>query len=150
MARRYDFWTHGVAAVLEPPRAPGDGRFEEHRTDIGTIVEQGAGKEVWVHLPIPTPTIMEDETAVFRFFAVVVTMNENAQLDLIHVRSGTRLVHEETGSFIGRRFIETFDVPDVAMGGELGFGMAICFHVRFLTGPPRGRFELHGAGASFS
>ena len=145
----FEFWTHGVGAVLEPTAGPESTRLETHRTDIGTVVENDAGWSTWIHLPIPTPTILEGRTALLRHFRVAVTLNENARLEHIHVRSGILLLRDEPLSVVGATLNRTFDIDDAIPGG-LGRGLAISFLVAFLTGTPRGRVELHGAGALFS
>lgn len=145
----FEFWTHGVAAVLEPRAGPESTRTETHRTDFGTVVENDAGWSTWLHLPIPTPTVLEDRTARLRHIRVAISLNENARLELIHVRSGTNLVREVVLSALGTTLNTFFDVDDPIPGG-LGRGVAISFLVAFLTGFPRGRVELHGAGANFS
>lgn len=85
---RFDFWTHGVAAILQPTAGSAGTQNASHRTDLGTVVENGVGKENWLHLPIATPTIIEGNEASLRNIRVALTLNDNARLARIHVRSG--------------------------------------------------------------
>jgi hypothetical protein len=131
MARRYDFWTHGVATILESPQLA---RRVEHMGNIGTA-----------------PTVLEDDTSIFlRRFGLKATVNDNAKIDTLHLRSGTSLVWSREVSYVGRTVDETFDVdPDISTGGPRA-GLVLCVRVQFLTGAPRGRVEFHGAGGHFS
>jgi hypothetical protein len=150
MAQRYDYWTHGIATILE---SPGQAQLVQHRSDIGTAVEQGANTSGWFHLPIPTPSVLaDDSTTNFLFFALVATVNENAKLDLIHVRRGKDLIFSKNVSFVSTTINQVFDTPDVSTsaGATSGAGITLSVHVQFLTGTPRGRVEFHGAGAAFS
>lgn len=148
MARRFDFWTHGVTTVLESPELA---RRMEHKGNIGTAVEQEANTSAWFHLPLTTPTVIEDDVAIYlRRFGLKATVNDNAKIDLLHLRSGTRLVWSRDVSYVGRVIDETFDVePDITTGGATA-GLVLCVHVQFLSGAPRGRVEFHGAGGHFS
>lgn len=148
MAKRFDFWTHGVTTILESPELA---RRVEHKGNIGTAVEQEANTRAWFHIPITTPTALEDDDSIYlRRFGLKATVNENAMIDKLHLRSGTDLVWNRAVSYVGRVLDETFDVaPDIHTGGPKA-GLVLCVHVQFLTGEPRGRVEFHGAGGHFS
>jgi hypothetical protein len=147
---RYDFWTHGVATVLESPELA---RLLQHRTDIGTVVEQDAGTSAWFHLAIPSAPMLTGSGTAMRQFALAATVSAGARLDVIHIRRGMDLVYERATAYTGTVIDSVvFDlVPDVNMSARKGgSGIAISLHVQFRSGAPRGRFELHGAGATFS
>lgn len=150
MAQRFDYWNHGVATILERPDLA---KKVQHRTDIGTLVEQDANTDGWFHIPIPTPSVLGDDTTInFMLFALVATVNENAKIDQIHVRRGKDLVFSKSVSFVGTTVNQVFDNPDfsTSIGGSTGNGVALSVHVQFLTGTPRGQVQFHGAGAAFS
>jgi hypothetical protein len=148
MAKRFDFWTHGVATILESPQLA---RRVEHKGNIGTAVEQSASTSAWFHIPITTPTVLEDDTSIYlRRFGLKATVNDNAKIDHLHLRSGTNLVWSREVSYVGRVVDETYDItPDIHTGGSRA-GLVLCVHVQFLSGEPRGRVEFHGAGGHFS
>lgn len=148
MSKRFDFWTNGIAAVLQ---SPGLAQLVEHRTDRGTVVEQNANTEAWFHIPLTSPTVMEDDSTIYlRRLGLRAKLNENAQLDRIHVRRGTDLIVDLNVNYVGTTIEATFDVPDQPMSGGAQAGLAMSIHVRFLTGTPRGRIEIQGAGAHYS
>jgi len=150
MAQRHDYWTHGIATIIESPQLA---QIVQHRSDIGTVVEQSGNTSAWFHIPIPTPSVLADDpTTSFLFFALSATVNENAKVDLIHVRRGKDLIFSKNVSFVGTTINQGFDTPDVStsVGGTSGCGIALSVHVAFLTGTPRGRVEFHGAGAAFA
>jgi hypothetical protein len=148
MAQRFDFWTHGVATIPESPQLA---QLLQHRTDLGTVVEQSANTQGWFHIPITTPTVMQDDTTIFlRRLGLRARVNENATVDRIHIRRGTDLIINLDVNFTNTTIEATFDVVDQAMGGGPQAGLAMSILVRFLTGTPRGRVEFQGAGAHFS
>lgn len=148
MATRFDFWTHGIGTILQSPNLA---QVLDQRTDLGTVVEQNANTAAWFHIPLTTPTVMEDDTTVFlrRIFLRAI-VNENANVDLIHIRRGTDLIVNLNVNFTNTTIVSTFDVPDQEMGNNTQAGLAMSVLVRFLTGTPRGRVEFQGAGAQFS
>jgi hypothetical protein len=148
MSKRFDFWTHGIAAVLELPQLA---QLLEHRTDRGTVVEQNANTDTWFHIPLTTPTVMEDDSSIYlRRLGLRAKVNENAQLDRIHVRRGTDLIVDLEVNYIGATIEGTYDVPDQLMSAGSQPGLAMSIHVKFLTGAPRGRIEIQAAGAHYS
>ncbi len=149
MAERFDFWTHGIATVVQyPPLA----KLLEHRSDLGTVVEQDGNTSGWFHIPIPTPSVLADDTTTsFLLFALVAKVNDNAKVDLIHVRRGKDLIFQKSVSFVATTINQVFDNPDVSTGGgSSGAGITLSVHVQFLSGTPRGRVEFYGAGAAFA
>lgn len=149
MTGRFDLWNHGIATVLESPELA---RLVLRRSDIGTAVEQEKGTSAWFHLAIPATPMLAGSGTAMRQFALAATLNASAKLGLIHIRRGTDLVFETVRS-LSDTVIDSvvFDIPDVNMSAvNGGSGIAISLHVQFLANSPRGRFEFHGAGATFS
>jgi hypothetical protein len=62
MAQRHDYWTHGIATILESPQLA---QVVEHRSDIGTAVEQDADTSAWFHIAIPTPPVLAGDQTTF-------------------------------------------------------------------------------------
>jgi hypothetical protein len=148
MANRFDFWTNGIATILQSPELA---QILERRTDLGTVVEQNANTQAWFHIPITTPTVMEDDTTIFlRRLGLRAKVNENANVVSIHIRRGTDLIVNLNVNYTNTTIQDTYDVPDVQMGGFPQAGLAMSIFVKFLTGTPRGRVEFQGAGAHFS
>jgi len=150
VAQRFDYWTHGIATILESPELA---QLAQHRSDLGTVVEQIGGTSGWFHIPIPTPSVLADDTTInFLFFALVATLNDNAKVDLIHVRRGKDLIFSKNVAFIGTTVNQVIETPDVStsIGATSGAGITLSIHTQFLTGTPRGRVEFHGAGAAFA
>jgi len=152
MAQRHDYWTHGIATVLESPQLA---QLVQHRSDIGTVIEQAANTGAWFHIPIPTPSVLAGDTTIsLRDFALVATVNDNAKVDLLHLRRGKDLVYNKGVSFVATLINQTFGGGTLAIptsaGGSSGCGITLSVHVAFLSGTPRGRVEFHGAGAIFS
>lgn len=141
---------HGVAAIVETPALA---RLLEHRGDLGTVVEQDGGTGGWFHIAVTTLGYRPDNSPTFRTTKVNTLylngrVNDNAKIDRVHLRMGTQKVFEQTLNIIGRDFSEEI-VPQF-LGGPTSVGLAVCVHVQFLTGTPRGRFEFHSAALRFS
>lgn len=148
MAQRFDFWTHGVATIIESPELA---KLVLHRTDLGTVVEQDANTEAWFHIPITTPTVMEDDVSIYlRRLGLRAKVNENAKIDRIHIRRGKDLIIDLDVNYTNTTIEDTYDVSDQIMGNVPQAGLAMSIFVKFLTGTPRGRVEFQGAGAHFS
>ena len=152
MAQRLDFWTHGVATILESPELA---KLVQHRGDVGTVVEQDAGTSGWFHIPIPTYSFLQDATTFLRQFYLAAKVNQNARVDKIHVRLGKAFIYGQDVMWVDREISEVFGVPDksliMASGTLPGAGITLCVHVTFLTGTDvRGRVEFYGAGAAFA
>jgi hypothetical protein len=148
MAKRFDFWTNGIATILESPALA---QLLERRTDLGTVVEQNANTQAWFHIPITTPTVMEDDTTIYlRRLGLRAKLNENALVDRIHIRRGTDLIIDLGVNYIGTTIQDTYDITDQMMGHHPQAGLAMSIHVKFRTGTPRGRIEFQGVGAHFS
>jgi len=148
MAKRFDFWTNGIATILESTALA---QKLERRTDLGTVVEQNANTQAWFHIPITTPTVMEDDTTIYlRRLGLRAKVNENALVDRIHIRRGTDLIINLDVNYIGTTIQDTYDITDQMMGNNPQAGLAMSIHVKFRTGTPRGRIEFQGVGAHFS
>lgn len=150
MSDSYEFWTHGVATILESPELA---RTVLHR-GFGTLVEQDPNTEAWFHIPITSPTIFTEHGRVMlKSVGLKARTNENARLDIVHVRIGQNLAFARDVSFTERDIAETFALP--RMLDVSGAGVTLCVHVQFLTGtrpdgsPLRGRVEFYGAGGNF-
>lgn len=148
MPQGNDFWTHGVATILEHPERA---KLRAH-TGMGTIVEQDAGTDGWFHIPIPTPCILDKGRTCVRYFALAAKVNANATIDRLHLRRGADLVFTKRVAFTNTEVNEVFDNPDVstASGASSGAGITLCVHVVFLDGTQRGQVKFYGAGAAFS
>lgn len=149
MNHRYDLWNHGIATVLESPELA---RLVERRTDFGTVVEQDNGTSAWFHLAIPSAPMIASSGTAMRHFALAATLNAGARLDMIHIRRGKDLVFSMATSLSNIVISRVFEMPDVNMSARSGgSGIALSLHVQFFaSSAPRGRFELHSAGAAFS
>jgi hypothetical protein len=151
MANRFDFWTHGIATILESPQRA---KLVQHRSDIGTLVQQIGDTDGWFHIPIPTPSNLEGDATTFIVgFYLSVKVNDNAKIDVIHLRRGRDLIFSQKVSFVGTTINQIFDIlPDesTSIGKPSGSGITVSIHVQFLTGTPIGQVEFSGAGGAFS
>lgn len=147
MATRSDFWTNGIATILQSPERA---KFLSHQTNLGTVVEQDPNTSSWFHIPLTTPTVLNgDYTVYLRKFALKAKVNENATIDTIHIRRGTHLVANIDTNFTNTSVSEVYDITDVIMSNAGQAGLAMSILVKFLTGTPRGRVEFQGAGAVY-
>ncbi|MGH8992873.1 MAG: DUF6623 family protein [Acidimicrobiia bacterium] len=157
---RYDMWIHGVSAVVEHPV---EGMNVRHAGN-GMILQQPAGSWNWVHITVPTPTIIDGDAEVAATrIAFTADVNENARIKDVHVYmggqhisadsvdwSGTRLRRD---SFLGEPFFDPFRDGIAARAAprirHADGPLTLCLRVEFLDGAETGEICLTGAGAAF-
>lgn len=148
---RFDFWTHGVATIVESPLKA---QLIEHRAHIGTVVEQNGDTNGWFHIPIPTPTTINNYMNVkIILIGLIAKVNKNARIDELHLYCGSDRIWQSAPNLnlTNKTVSEIFDPPDFnTLKGTLGPGIVLSIFVNFLPGTPRGRVEFYGAGAAFS
>lgn len=91
MADTYQFWTHGVNVVpQETPHLTG------HQNDIfmmplswGTVIRQASGTENWFHLPIPTPTHLDDWKSWNQHAFLRVKIGSQAEINKVQIWADT-------------------------------------------------------------
>ncbi len=100
MADRHEFWTHGVNVVAQHTSH----LTNEHRglfmmpLSWGTVVSQDSGTDNWFHLPIPTPTHLDDWNSWNQHGLLRVKIPSHAEIDKIQIFSSTNdTANEKTG-----------------------------------------------------
>ena len=139
---RYDYWVHGVSTFVEWPELA----TKITHAGFGTVVTQPASTSNWFHLPVPTPTVIDDEEKVgLRVVAFQAHTNENAHIKDWHLYMGEKLVGTRAGDWTGENIYQSWEVGNWALSG----GLNLCFRVEFLDGTPGGEVTFRGAGAGF-
>lgn len=154
MARRSRrYWTHGVDTAVEFPercsliRHAGWGTLIREPETTASPGDNDVGS--WFHIAVPTLTrLRKDNEIVLGDFTIGVSLNENAELNLVHVRHGWELLHSYEVRRSNGTFWERIDVPGLDER-EVNMGLAVCMRVRFLSGTPEGEAVFYGAAANF-
>jgi hypothetical protein len=156
MSQYYIFWTHGVAAILdsnEPALV-----FKHHGGGLGTypctVLEQDANTEAWLHIPIPTATIIATPGGIPPVPSLTLEktflsgkVNEYAKINRVCVWLGKDNIYDKPSTLIDTEFNESFNNKDIL---TMQRGLVISAHIKFLSSkPPYGHVEIYGAGASF-
>jgi hypothetical protein len=145
----WDFWTHGIAAIIE--KASPDQIVR--RLAWGTRVCQPGNTSNWFHFAITTPTQIDGETSIGLVAAYVkATVNPNARITSIHVHVGGREVVQKNGLDLRGPAIDyQLDLPLqlVRDAAGTGGGLVVSVGVEFLTGTPVGEITFTGAAARF-
>lgn len=165
MANRYDFWTHGITAIIHDPRPAKEGgpvQFLE-RAGHGITLKQEDDTFNWFFLPIPTPTVLNGDTTIYlRRVVFSARVNENAKIDQFQLwRGGDALVPDTPlPSFAPDTVIShPIDDPvirDVLVSGgstpvvRTGSGIVLGLRVSFVNETPMGQVWIFGAGGHFS
>ncbi|CAB5090707.1 hypothetical protein D3OALGB2SA_1300 [Olavius algarvensis associated proteobacterium Delta 3] len=148
---KYEMWTHGVDVQIEYPDRSvgisGDRRAQPRRSGWGTLVYQMGGTTNWFHFGIPTPAIMANQQVFLDSIRLRAEINENAQIDVVHIRHGNRKISTHEVNLTDGSTDETFYQVPKQM---LLQGIALCIHIRFIPGEKLGMVIFQGAGASFS
>ena len=151
MVKNVDYYTNGIATILQSPERA---KINVKATNVGTVVEQDANTDAWFHIPLTTHTqiadIVNNQQVISRTYVECLFLNakvnENAKIDSIHLRDGTRLIVNRNVNYIDRNISESLHMTTTEQGQQLSEGLALSIHVRFLTGSPRGRVEFKSAG----
>ena len=157
----YAYWTNGIATIIETTDQT---TFVRHRSDFGTIVEQPANTEGWFHIPLTTPSQVNNDGS-FRLTHVYLTANlsPSATLDHIDIRYGTDLIFPIPvgNNNKGVLFSSMFGVPSIHLPTSVDVegpghtmniynnGLVMSIHIKF-TGPQNGRVEFKCAGVRFT
>jgi hypothetical protein len=144
------YGTNGITTILQDPERA---KVLIRATNVGTVVEQDNGTHNWFHVPLTTPTDMativgNNNITVFtiRLDSVHLSarVNENARISRLHIRDGTSLIFDRDVRYIDRNIEEYLSLPE-AQRPRVYSGLAMSLFVEFLSGSPRGRFEIRSA-----
>lgn len=152
MHREIDYHTNGIATILQSPERA---KVLVKATNVGTVVEQNANTDGWFHIPITTHTQIADivgkavtiSSTSLESLYLSAKVNENAKIDRIHLRDGTKLIVDRDVNYIDTNVEASLYLSQKEQGHKLFAGLAMSIFVRFLTGEPRGRVEFRSAGA---
>jgi hypothetical protein len=91
MADRYEIWTHGVNVVAQdtPHLTNKQNGLFMMPLSWGTVVRQNPGTDNWFHLPIPTPTHLDDWNSWNQHGLLRVKIPSHAAIDKIQIYSST-------------------------------------------------------------
>lgn len=137
-------WTHGVATVVEFPDRPS--RIQH--AGWGTLVRQphDLGDNNWFHLAVPTLTrLKRDDSMKVDDVRILLDLNENAVLNLVHLRHGGDLLFEHPLRLSNTSVDEHWEIPDT----DANVGLCVSMRIKFLDGSPEGQVIFRGAAANF-
>lgn len=152
---RYDYWIHGVSTFVEDPVPV---TLMVH-AGYGTLVQQPAGTDNWFHIPLPSPTILDDdsEVAVVRV-AFNARVNENACIKAVELwMNDERISGGAPVEWSGEHLYQELWVGDEWPAGSAApprikhadGGLSLRFRVEFRDGAIPGQITFQGAGAQF-
>ena len=139
-------WVHGSSMQIEYPNRITSVRH----TGPFVRIEGAAGQNTWVHLPVPTPTVLDGNkmrvgTALLSFRA-----RANAKVNEVIVYDGERRIAEHMDLDLRNDNLDArFEVPG---NPEAGQGINITLGVSFADSAPDVRsmqIEIIGAGIEF-
>ncbi len=139
-------WVHGSSMQIEYPYRITSVRH----TGPFVRIEGAAGQNTWVHLPVPTPTVLDGNkmrvgTALLSFRA-----RANAKVNEVIVYDGERRIAEHMDLDLRNDNLDArFEVPG---NPEAGQGINITLGVSFADSAPDVRsmqIEIIGAGIEF-
>ena len=143
MAGKDRNWVHGADVNVEWPNrlantAAGD--HEPLRQGFGSTVRQN-GSHNWFHFAVPTPQSELEDAMLWA------EVNPEATVDKVHIRVGTELHEEITGSddgfpFENENIDRKWNIRDKNIEGPV----CLCVHANFKQG---GQIRFVGGGAQF-
>ena len=139
-------WAHGSSMQLEYPNRITSVRH----TGPFARVEGSAGQNTWVHLPVPTPTVVNGNNVRVGAVLAGFRARANARVHEVIVYDGDRRIAEHTGLDLqGDHLDARFEVPDTP---EAGKGINVTLGLSFSDNAPDARsmqVEIIGAGIEF-
>ncbi len=139
-------WAHGSSMQLEYPNRVTSVRH----TGPFARIEGSAGQNTWVHLPVPTPTVINSSSV--RVDAVLASFRAraNARVHEVIVYDGDRRIAEHMDMDLrGDHLDARFEVPDTP---EAGKGISVTLGLSFDDSAPDVRsmqIEVIGVGIEF-
>ena len=143
MAKMFASWVHGQAAAAE-------WQPEEFRIwGPGAYFRIAKGSDLWVHLAVPTPVLIEDRRATLHAMHYLYTTSDQGSiLASVHVRDGD-------GRFFGRD-VSGFGVHNQGLDADNGIEInwdgiqwGIGLSLKFANLDGAGVFALTAAGGDF-
>lgn len=139
-------WAHGSSMQLEYPNRVTSVRH----TGPFARVEGSPGQNTWVHLPVPTPTVVNGGSVRVGAALVSFRSRANARVHEVIVYDGDRRIAEHMGLDLqGDHLDARFAVPDTP---EAGKGINVTLGLSFNYNAPDARsmqVEVIGAGIEF-
>ena len=139
-------WVHGSSMQIEYPNRITSVRH----TGPFVRIEGSAGQNTWVHLPVPTPTVVNGSNMRVGAALVSFRTQVNAKVHEVIVYDGDLRIAEHTGLDLQDNQLEArFDFPD---NPQVGRGINITLGVSFSDSAPNVRsmqIEIIGAGIEF-
>jgi len=146
---KFDLWTHATSVAVEDESAAG---LKVSRTGYGAAIMQDEGTDNWYHFPIPTGTLLDNETVDLYDAWLLFNINNNAHIDLIHIREATQngAVKVYDSGPINLTGIRGDDERarhhiDIRPNRRITGPLALCVHATFHDSG--GRIDFRGAGA---
>ena len=152
-SKKYSFWNHGVTVIPEfsPTTTGTDNGLYLRRGGFGAVVRQKVGTTNWFHIPIPTPTTLDDGRTEFRQAWLRAEINQEAKIKLVNLHeaisgSESRIIYT-SGNVDYEGLSETFhfDLPHSNCVGPL----VMSIFVEFCPGKQPVQVIFRGAGVHF-
>jgi len=145
--RKFTSWVHGSSMQIEYPNRVTSVRH----TGPFVRIEGSPGQNTWVHLPVPTPTVVDGASMKVGAALVSFRTRANAKVHEVIVYDGEKRIAEHTDlnledDQLGARF----EVPG---NPEAGQGINITLGISFSEKSPDVRamqIEIIGAGIEFT
>lgn len=150
MSDTFKFWNHGVTVVPEYTKAYTNTNNELYMrpAGFGTIIRQRRGTWNWFHIPIPTPTRLDDDASTTYHAWLRADINDYAVIQQVTIHeaiagNSSPRIYSTNVNYTGRAETFSFNVPNNRATGPL----TMSIRVRFDT--DNGQVIFRGAGAHF-
>lgn len=150
MSDTFKFWNHGVSIVPEYTReyTGTNNRLFMRRTGFGTIIRQRGGTWNWFHIPIPSPSRLDDDASTTYSASLRAEINDFATIQEVNIHeavsgSSSPGIFHRNVNLTGRAETFNFDLLAKECTGPL----TMSIRVRFDTN--NGQIIFRGAGVQF-
>ncbi len=143
---KFILWAHGSSMQLEYPNRV----TSVCHTGPFARVEGSPGQNTWVHLPVPTPTVVNGVGVRIGAALVSFRTRANARVHEVIVYDGDRRIAEHMDLDLQCDHLDArFEAPDIP---EAGKGINVTLGLSFTDNAPDARsmqVEVIGAGIEF-
>ncbi|MEV0231592.1 DUF6623 family protein [Nonomuraea sp. NPDC050786] len=144
MSKLYASWHHGFTAVAENPSTTA------LRQGFGVTFSLPANGGDWIHLPIPTPVIVEDRRATLDRVLILFDARETSALLAVHVWDGPNRILVREGLRIEGDHAHGLSGDNVFPVGHDGIAWGCGISMFFSAGQIDSHVFIAGFGGDFS
>lgn len=141
----YASWASGYTAF------PETANLRTLRQGFGVTFTIPAGRAEWIHLPIPTPVIVENDRATLEKVLVLFHARPNSEIIEVHVFDGPRRISRFSDMRLSGDHSQGVDARNVftVRQADIAFGIGVTLRVNNISASSDSEFFISSFGGDF-